>query len=82
MSVCDLFPGNNEYDVKLDLKRSLEVFKKDYARAYDVLVQRYVYNCTLQQVADELGVSANRVRQIEQKGLRILKHPKYKLGVN
>lgn len=79
MSVCDLYPGNNEYDIKLDLKRALELFKKDYARNYNVLVQRYVYNCTLEQVAEDLGVTSARVRQIEQRGLRLLKHPKYKL---
>jgi len=41
-------------------------------RAYWIVLQRYVADRTLQDVADALGVSKERVRQLEDKALRKL----------
>lgn len=48
-----------------------------YPRIAKVLVLRYKFFNTLDAVAKELGVTRERVRQIEQKGLRIMHHPNY-----
>jgi len=40
-----------------------------------VLQMRFVEELTLEEVGNELGVCRERVRQLEQKGLRMLRHP-------
>lgn len=41
-----------------------------------VLKDRFYENKTLEQMAKEMGISSERVRQIEHKALRFLRHPK------
>lgn len=42
-------------------------------RKVDVVISRYVHSQTLQDVADELGLTRERVRQLEMDGLKALK---------
>jgi RNA polymerase primary sigma factor len=35
-------------------------------------------HCTLEEIAKRLGVTRERVRQIEQQALKKLKHPKFR----
>ena len=46
-------------------------------RSKDILQRRYLADqkATLHDLADEYNVSAERIRQIEAKALRKLKHP-------
>jgi len=39
-------------------------------RELDVIIGRYYHNMTLKSLADEFGVSPERIRQIEAKALR------------
>ena len=66
-----------EMDVdKEDLKRAIAKGMLDLSdNAKRVLELRFWDNLTLDEVAVELGVSRERIRQIEAKALRQLKHP-------
>jgi len=44
-------------------------------RARLILIARYEGDATLQEIATELGVTKERVRQLEAKILRKLRHP-------
>lgn len=88
MSVYELYPDHHEFDIKLDLKkalmsipnsRSLSKDRKIRLRILYVLVNRFFYNRTLEAIGNDLGVSPERVRQAEARGLRYLKHPKHGL---
>ena len=87
MSVCDLYKNHHEFDIKLDLKKALmsiltnETIKerKTRIRILYVLVQRFYYNRSLESIAKDIGVNRERVRQIQEKGLRLLKHPRHGL---
>jgi RNA polymerase sigma factor (sigma-70 family) len=47
-----------------------------------VLKDRFYEDKTLEQMAKEMGVTKERVRQIEQKALRMLRHPKRHENLN
>jgi len=68
-------PYEMDYD-KEDLKRAITKGMSDLSdNAKRVLELRFWDNLTLDEVAVELGVSRERIRQIEAKALRQLKHP-------
>ncbi|MDL2232251.1 sigma-70 family RNA polymerase sigma factor [Ruminococcaceae bacterium OttesenSCG-928-L11] len=52
-----------------------ECMKGMLPRYADVIRARYLEGKTIKQLADEMGVTAERVRQIEGKALRKLRHP-------
>lgn len=43
-------------------------------RESKIIYRRYMDGCTMQEVGDEMGVSRERVRQIEKKALDALRH--------
>ena len=53
--------------------------RKTRIRILYVLVQRFYYNRSLESIAKDIGVNRERVRQIQEKGIRMLKHPKHGL---
>lgn len=59
-------------DLKKVLAKALKSLKPEEAK---ILMMRFSDNMTLDAIGKELGVSANRVRQIHDKALRKLKHP-------
>lgn len=87
MSMYDIYPDQHEFDAKLDIKAALISILNDKSiktrlsriRTVWVLKQRFWHNKTLREIGDEMGVTPERVRQYEAKGLRILKHPKHGL---
>ena len=44
-------------------------------RARQVLIMRYMHDMTLDQVGQALGITRERVRQVEAKAIRKLQHP-------
>jgi len=62
----------NQQDLKKVLAKALKSLKPEEAK---ILMMRFSDNMTLDAIGKELGVSANRVRQIHDKALRKLKHP-------
>ena len=59
-------------DLKKVLAKALKSLEPEEAK---ILMMRFSDNMTLDAIGKELGVSANRVRQIHDKALRKLKHP-------
>lgn len=49
-------------------------------RTREVVIERFFRGLTLQSVADMIGVTKERVRQIEQSGLRLLAVELRRLG--
>ena len=88
MSIYDIYPEQHEFDAKLDIKQALlsmltsdKSFKNKSTRIRTlwIIKQRFWHNRTYRDIGDELGLSTERVRQIEAKGLRFLKHPRHGL---
>lgn len=87
MSVYELYKNHHEFDIKLDLKKALisiltnETIKerKTRIRILYVLIQRFYHNRSLESIAQDIGVNRERVRQLQQKGLALLKHPRHGL---
>lgn len=52
---------------------SLTQREKFGLRAKQVLIMRYLYDMTLEQVGERLGITRERVRQIEAKALRMIR---------
>jgi len=44
-----------------------------YNKTIDVVISRVVYNVTLKELATEYGISTERIRHIEAKGIRMMK---------
>lgn len=60
-----------------DLYRKLnEIMKTFSERERTIFVSRLQYDIPYKQLGEELGVTSNRVRQIYEKILRMLRHPK------
>lgn len=51
-------------------------------RQQTVLTKRFLEGKTLQEIGDQLNVTTARVRQIEQKALRVLRHPKMSMELH
>ena len=88
MSIYDIYPEQHEFDAKLDIKKALlsiltsdATFKNRLTRIRTlwVIKQRFWHNRSYRDIGRELGLSQERVRQIEAKGLRFLKHPMHGL---
>jgi RNA polymerase primary sigma factor len=58
-----------------ELRSALERLRKQDGgeRYFKVIVMRYIYGVTLQQAGDELGVTRERIRQLENKALAKLR---------
>ena len=61
----------HEMDLQIVIKEAIASLEP---RQRLVAVRRFYQNQTLDAIGEELGVSANRIYQIEAKILRILKH--------
>lgn len=59
--------GNNLLALIADVDAAM---KKIDERSRSILVDRFVHEMTLQQIADQMGVSPQRVEQLSQRGLR------------
>lgn len=58
----------------IQLDRVLGAVEMLPKRERKIIYRRYMDGCTMQEVGDELGVSRERVRQIEKKALDTLRH--------
>jgi RNA polymerase sigma factor (sigma-70 family) len=60
-----------QLDTQIDFSRLMQLTNERFiGRELDVIIGRYYHNMTLQSLADEYGVSPERIRQIEAKALR------------
>ena len=62
---------------KLELRREINKIMKEFPEKYRIILYaRIKYNITYRQLGEELGISGQRVRELYNKTLRMLKHPK------
>lgn len=62
---------------RFELRRKIDEMMKEFPeRTRLIFYARFKYDITYKQLAKELGITLERVRQIHMKTLRILKHPK------
>lgn len=68
--------GESYEDYDFSCKLIIKVFQEDLSeREQKVLELRFIDNLTLEECGKELGISRERVRQIEAKVIRKLRHP-------
>lgn len=75
---CDVFEIRelHRQDIPLDLVESVKFVCQQLGRKERrILFYRYWRSCTLTETAKRFGVSGDRIRQIQNKALRKLRHP-------
>lgn len=84
LALCDAIPGNDDVEnevinkiVDNDISDLWNIVDMNTnAQEYEVICLRYRNNMTLQAIGDKLGITRERVRQIENKCLRKLRVPR------
>ena len=62
-------------DEALEFNGAWNMVKALTQREQKVLEQRFIHDKTLDEVGQEMGVNRERVRQIEKKAIRKMRHP-------
>ena len=62
-----------EVELEIDVRDMLKVLPERYK---EVVVKRFFESKTLKAIGIDLGVTTERIRQMEAKALRILRNPK------
>ncbi len=71
----DIFCGDEEEALKIYVPNMLGVVSTLSMREEEIILLRYAENMTLQAIGEIYGLTRERIRQIEAKAMRKLRHP-------